>query len=136
MKAKDIHNPQAVDQHIKKYDTALQGVINKLREIILNIDPEVGEQIKWNSPSFFYTGDMMSFDPKEYKRDIVVLNLTKGKILMIFPTGATIKDVTGILEGTYTDGRRMISIKDMADLKQKEASLTFVIEQWLKLVEK
>jgi hypothetical protein len=136
MKAKETHNPQAVDQHIQKYDATLQSIINSIRAIILSIDNEIGEQIKWNSPSFFYAGDMKPFDPKEYKRDIVVLNLHKGSVLMVFPTGARITDTTGILEGNYTDGRRMIKIADIADLDKKEASLKFVIGEWLKMVEK
>lgn len=58
---------------------------------------------------------MKPFDPKEYKRDIVVMNLHKGKILLVFPTGARINDGTGILEGKYTDGRRVVIITDMND---------------------
>jgi hypothetical protein len=135
MKARDIHNPQAVDQHIQKYEGALRAIINKIRIIILGIDSEIGEQIKWNSPSFFYTGDIKPFNPKEYKRDIVVLNLHTGSVLLIFPTGARVTDTTEVLEGAYTDGRRMIKIADMADLKKKEAALRFVISEWLKLVE-
>ncbi|MFD2146556.1 DUF1801 domain-containing protein [Mucilaginibacter antarcticus] len=135
MKAKDIHNPEAVDQHIKKHDQSLQAIINKLRQIILSIDPMIGEQIKWNSPSFFYTGEMAPFDPKEYKRDIVVLNLHRGNVLMVFPTGAKITDTTGLLEGNYTDGRRMVKIADMNDVESKKDGLKAVIRQWIALVE-
>ncbi|MES2808443.1 MAG: DUF1801 domain-containing protein [Bacteroidota bacterium] len=135
MKVKDVHSPQAVDEHIQKYDEPLRRIINKLRQIILSIDPLISEQIKWNSPSFFYTGNMQAFDAKEYKRDIVVLNLHRGSVLMVLPTGAKVTDTTGILEGNYTDGRRLIKIADMTDLTNKEASIRLVINKWLTLID-
>lgn len=132
-----IPDSEQVTQLIEKMDAESGAVIQFLREIILSADKEVAEQVKWNSPAFYYTGEMKPFDPKEYKRDIVVINLHRGKqILLVFPTGATIKDTTGILEGTYTDGRRMVNIKDMADAKSKGKSVKKVVKDWLKLVEK
>ena len=44
-----------------------------LREVILTTDASIGEEIFWNAPTFFYTGEMKPFDPKEYKRYIIVL---------------------------------------------------------------
>ncbi|UOQ53538.1 hypothetical protein [Hymenobacter cellulosivorans] len=57
--------------------------------------PAVAEQIKWNSPSFYYTGLIAPFDPKEYRRDIVVVNLHRGHALLVFATDATIPDPGG-----------------------------------------
>lgn len=38
------------------------------------------------------------------KRDIVVFNLhKKDQVLLIFPTGAKIKDQSGLLEGEFTE---------------------------------
>ena len=80
---------------------------------------------------------MASFNAKEYKRDIVVFNLRKNDyILLVFPTGATIKDTSGLLEGSYTDGRRMITITGMDDLTAKKDNLQNVLKQWLAQVEK
>jgi hypothetical protein len=80
---------------------------------------------------------MKPFDPKEYKRDIAVVNLSKKEfILLVFPTGARVTDGSGIFEGTYTDGRRMMKILDLKDLKAKEKALQQVINEWLKGVEK
>ena len=78
---------------------------------------------------------MKLFDPKEYKRDLAVLNIRK-EIMLVFPTGASIKDTTGILEGTYTHGRRLVYFKDLADVKMKRESLQLVIEAWIELVDK
>src|SRR5688572_4441849 len=105
--AKDINDPKAVTTYIQKLEPGLAALIEAIRQLILSTDKEVGEQIKWNSPSFFYQGEMKAFDAKEYKRDIVVVNIRKGHALLVFPTGATVNDPSGILEGNYTDGRRM-----------------------------
>jgi len=65
---------------------------------------------------FFYSGEMKPFDPKKYKRDLAVLNIDK-EIMLVSPTGASINDTTGVLEGTYTDGRRLVYFKDLEDVK-------------------
>ena len=50
---------------------------------------------------------MKPFDPKEYKRDLIVMNLHKGRIMLVFPSGAKVNDTSGLLEGDYKDGRRL-----------------------------
>jgi hypothetical protein len=136
-KAKKAAVPESVTDYLQKADHPLVNVMEALRRVILKTDKEIGEQIKWNSPAFYYTGEMKPFDPKEYKRDIIVFNLHKKEyILVIFPTGAKIKDPNGVLEGKFTDGRRMITIKDLGEVKAKEKALQAVIKDWLKQVEK
>lgn len=126
---------EQVTDFIAKLDHPLRAIVEQLRRIILDIDVEIAEQIKWNSPAFYYSGEMAPFDPKEYARDLVVMHLRrKDEILLVFPIGAKIPDTTGILEGTYTDGRRMITLKSAADLEAKREALKLVIKQWLELV--
>lgn len=79
---------------------------------------------------------MKPFDPKEYKREILVFNLHKGRVMMVFPSGAKVNDTTGLLEGDYKDDRRTVIFKDMDDIRLKEKSLRYVITEWLRLMEK
>ena len=125
-----------VNEHIQKLDPSLAVIIEAIRQIILDTDPEIGERIKWNNPSFYYTGEMQPYDPKEYKREIVVFNLHKGRILLVFPSGAKVNDISGLLEGEYTDGRRLAYFTDLEDVRSKEKLLGNVITEWLKMVEK
>jgi hypothetical protein len=136
--AKSIKNSGAaeVTAHIRQLESPLAEVVEALRQLILSTDQVIGEQIKWNSPSFYYTGEMKPFDPKEYKRDIVVLNLRNGVALLVFPTGAKVNDPSGLLEGDYKDGRRLAKFQSMADVKTKGKQLQQVIKKWLSLVEK
>ena len=125
-----------VNEHIKKLDSKVAEVVQALRKIILSTDKEIGERIKWNNPSFYYTGEMKPFDPKEYKREIAVFNLFKNRIMLVFPSGARVNDKSGLLQGDYKDGRRIVIFKDLEDAKAKEKSLRLVLQQWLKLIDK
>jgi hypothetical protein len=129
-----LSDKEQVTKHIQKLDPAFGKIIEAIRQIILSTDKEIGERIKWNNPSFYYTGEMKPFDPKEYKREIVVFNLYKERILLVFPSGAKVNDESGLLQGDYKDGRRITILKDMKDVKSKEKSLQNVIKEWLKLV--
>ena len=134
--SKKLSDSEQVTAHIQKLEPTLGKIVETIRQFILSTDKETGERIKWNNPSCYYTGEMKPFDPKEYKREIVVFNLFKGKIMLVFPSGAKVNDTTGLLEADYKDGRRLIVFKDMKDVKSKEKALRKVIKDWLKLVEK
>jgi uncharacterized protein YdhG (YjbR/CyaY superfamily) len=56
---------EKVTGHIQKLEPALAKVIEYIRKTILNTDKEIGERIKWNNPSFYYTEKWSPFDPKE-----------------------------------------------------------------------
>jgi hypothetical protein len=131
-----LSDKEQVTELIRKLDPAFGKIIEAIRQIILSTDKEIGERIKWNNPSFYYTGEMKPFDPKEYKREIVVFNLYKGRIMLVFPSGVKVKDESGLLEGDYKDGRRITTLKDMKDVRSKEKALQNVIREWLKKVEK
>lgn len=131
-----LSNEEQVTQHIQKLDVSIRDTIQLLTEIILSTDTEISEQIKWNNPAFYYNGEMKPFDPKEYKRDMIVFNLHKNRIMLVFPGGAKVNDTSGLLTGSYADGRRIAIFNDMDDVKAKELALRNVIKQWLKLVDK
>ncbi len=124
-------NPESVTDHIQNLSAEVRDIVAYIRQEILKIDPEIKDHIKWNSPAFYFSGPMADFAPKEYRRDMMVFNLYKGRIILVFPTGAMIKDATGILEGTYTDGRRLITLTDMADTVAKISAIKKVIKSWL-----
>lgn len=135
-KSDEISKTIEVTNHIQKLDPTLAIIVEELRQIILSTDSEIGERIKWNNPSFFYLGEMKPFNPKEYKREIIVMNLFKNRIMLVFPSGAKVNNSSKLLEGKYADGRRLITFNDLIDVKSKAASLQEIIREWLKLVEK
>jgi hypothetical protein len=124
-----------VDEYMKRLKHPLSDVVEALRQIILKTDPKIGEEVKWNAPSFFYTGEMEPFNPKEYRRYLVVFNLFKKDcIRLVFWGGAKVKDTSGFLEGDYADGRRLAMFYGMNDVKSKQAKLQKIVKQQLKLL--
>ncbi|MET3981119.1 hypothetical protein ABIB62_003637 [Mucilaginibacter sp. UYP25] len=131
-----LTDTEQVTQHIQNLDPAVRDAVETLRQTILGSDGNIAEQIKWNNPSFYYNGPMAPFDPKEYKRDIAVMNLHKNRLMLVFPSGASVDNTGGLLEGDYKDGRRLAIFKDKADAEAKAGVLQDVIKKWLSLVKK
>ncbi len=48
--------PEKVDAYMSRLKHPLAKVVEQLRKIILSTNKEVGEEIKWNAPTFFYAG--------------------------------------------------------------------------------
>lgn len=130
-----MKNPK-VDEHVSKLNPEEQEIVHKLRNLVLGIDPEIREHIKWNSPAFYYDGEMKAFDAKEYKRDLLVVNLHRGKILLVFPTGAKINEAKGLKGKNYPDGRKIITLETVSDLEKIEPELHNGITDWLNQIEK
>jgi len=129
--------PEKVDAYMAKLKHPLADVVAALRKIILSTDREIGEEIKWNAPTFCYSGEMKPSDPKEYKRYIIVFNLFKKDcIRLVVWKGARVKDKSGLLEGDYADGRRLALFHNIEEVKSKKAALQGVIRKWLETVEK
>ncbi|WP_231462224.1 MULTISPECIES: DUF1801 domain-containing protein [unclassified Pedobacter] len=126
---------EQVSAYIDKLEPNVAEIIQAIRKLILSTDKEIAEHIKWNSPSFYYTGKIKDFDAKEYKRDIAVLNLNKQRIMLVLPTGDRITESLDLLEGNYKDGRRIINFKDLDDVLSKATKLQKAIENWLQTVE-
>jgi hypothetical protein len=129
--------PEKVDAYMQKLKHARADVVEALRRIILNTDTDIGEEVKWNAPTFFYSGEMKPSDPKKYKRYLIVFNLyQKDCIRLVFPSGARIKDTSGFLQGDYTDGRRLAFFHNLEEVKSKTKSLQQAIKKWLTTLDK
>ncbi|MEJ0056633.1 MAG: DUF1801 domain-containing protein [Bacteroidota bacterium] len=129
--------PEAVDAFMRQLKHPMLDVLKALREAILSADKEIGEEIKWNAPTFFYAGKMKPSDPKKYKRYIIVSNFfRKDCIRLVFPSGAKLNDTSGLLEGDYADGRRLAVFYSLDDVKKWKKTLQKLIKKWLMLREK
>ncbi|MFZ1257266.1 MAG: DUF1801 domain-containing protein [Saprospiraceae bacterium] len=123
-----ISEPEKVNEFMSKLNYPLIDVVQHLRTSILNIDKEIGEGIAWNAPTFFYTGFMPPFNPKDYKRYLVGINIFKQDyVRLIFLRGAFVEDPSQLLEGSYADGRRLALFKNVEEVKNKEEDLKNII---------
>jgi hypothetical protein len=129
--------PEKVDAYMAALKHPQKNVLESLRRIILSTDAEIGEEIKWNAPTFFYAGEMAPFNPKEYRRYLIVSNLFKKDcIRLVFPSGARIGDKSGLLTGDYADGRRLALFPTVEEVNRKEPALRKAIRKWLDTLDK
>jgi hypothetical protein len=127
----------AVDAYMATLKHPLTNLAKALRRAILASDPHIGEEIKWNAPAFFYTGPMQPFDPKEYRRHLVVFNFyRKDLIRLVFWHGDRAQDKSGLLEGNYPDGRRLAHFSSVGDLSARKKVLSKILKAQLKALEK
>jgi hypothetical protein len=125
-----------VNTYMQNLGHPRSDVVEVLRQIILETSPTIGEEVKWNAPTFFYTGAMKPFNPKEYKRYLVVFNLFKKDcIRLVFWGGAKVHDTSGLLEGDYKDGRRLALFFDLADVAAKKPLLQRIVREQVRLLQ-
>ncbi len=111
-------NPD-VDAWFAAYENPRKDLVQAVREVILACDSRVAETIKWKAPTFMYRGNIASFYPRS----------TKHASLM-FHTGASLPDPTGLLEGEG-DTSRVARFLDLADLEAKTPALRALIAEWI-----
>lgn len=124
--------PEQVADFLSKTEHLLKETMILLRQIILSVNPEITEQIKWNAPSFCIDGD-----------DRITFNLSKANLLLvIFHKGAKgketkgntpfFKDETGLLEWLSND-RAVVKLGSREDLEVKREPLQKVVKEWIEL---
>ena len=126
-------DPDAVDAFLKKLKHPLAALARSLRAAILAADKRIGEELKWNAPAFFFTGPMPPFDPKEYRRHLVVFNFyRKDSIRLVFWHGDRTNDKSGLLKGEYPDGRRLATFFSAAELVKRKKALHAALKAQLR----
>ena len=101
--------------------------IERLRAIILAAVPALGEQVKWNAPSFGLAGE-----------DRITFRLQPGdRVELIFHRGARAKtdafaftDPSGLVEWLAPD-RGRIGFADMAEIEARAPALTQLVVDWI-----
>lgn len=88
-----------------------------MREIILGADSRVTESIKWQTPTFSYKGNIISFNP------------TKNLVSLLFHRGAEIPGDHPRLEG---DGRlaRTMRFADIDEVQAGREDLESSVRAW------
>lgn len=105
--------------------------VNALRKIILEIEPTLMENLKWNAPNYVYKG-----------QDRITFNLMnkQGQVKLLIHMGATRKESKsaqpvldndeGIVEWS-SDIRGTLTFTDLEDIASKKILLKRIIERWL-----
>ena len=75
--ANKISKSEELSNYLNALSHPLAAVVNQLRSIISQSSNQLAEEIKWNAPSFYYTGPLPPSNPKDYTKYVVVFNLSR-----------------------------------------------------------
>ena len=111
-----------VNDFMKKLEHPLKNEIELVRRIILESDPSILEQVKWNAPSFRSTGDFVTFNVRPV-----------DKIHLVFHHPSIVQIESDLLEGEYKD-RRMLYLRNRAEIESARIEIQRIIRQSIKLM--
>lgn len=131
--AKLSGHEQVVD-YLNRLEHPLKKEIEEIRRVILSVNNQISEHIKWNAPSFCYQND-----------DRMTFNMRgKDSFLLVFHSGAKVKpnsgettlfeDTTGLLEWVTHD-RATVKFTSINDVEAKKDKLAEVVTKWIEATE-
>lgn len=122
---------QQVEEYLQKLDHPFKMEIEEVRRIVLSIDKELSEHVKWNAPSFCFHND-----------DRVTFNLHgSGFFRLVLHRGAKAKESVnlkpyfedvpkGFMQWAAND-RATIKLTDLKDVEAKSELLKVVVSRWV-----
>lgn len=122
---------EAVEKFLAELKHPQKEELLLLREYMLEAEPLLKEQIKWNAPSYCFPDD-----------DRITFNLKgKGMMRLIFHCGARVRkpapethlieDPAGLLEWASND-RAIASFRNLDEIRQKKKDFQEIVRKWLK----
>jgi hypothetical protein len=112
-----VQSSPEVDAWFAAREHPMTEAMQRARQLILQADPRVTESIKWQTPTFAYRGNIVSFNP------------AKKMVSLLFHRGAEIPGDFPRLEG---DGRlaRVMRLADVGEVEKGAEELQAVIRAW------
>jgi uncharacterized protein YdhG (YjbR/CyaY superfamily) len=111
-----------VDTFLSDLKHPLKKEVEEIRDIILSVDPDITEEIKWAAPSFSYKKEyMVTFNLR--REDCIHLVFHHPKIAMID---------NDLLEGDYIDRRMMYIYSN--EVNEKKSELIRIIKELIEMI--
>ena len=131
MTAKRPKPATTVASFLEALDHPLKAEIVMLRSVLLDADPTITEEVKWNAPSFRTSEHFATMHLRGKDSFQLILHLG-AKAKRTVPSGA-IADPGGLLKWLGPD-RASVTFKGAGDVKRKQSSAVSIIRQWIKHV--
>lgn len=119
-KIKEDPTKQVTD-FLENLDHPFKTEVQEIRKIIMGVDPQITEEVKWNAPSFSSTDYLATFN----------LHVIKH-VHLVFHNPRIVQIESAILEGKYKD-RRMVFFTSMDDVKSKAKELERIVAELVDL---
>jgi hypothetical protein len=113
-----------VDAWFKERKPPAEAAMQRVRDVILKVDPGITEYVKYGSVQFAYDGDMATYVKHGEK-----------KVSLMFNRGARIKGKFPHLEGTHPSGR-WIYFTDEKEVAARSSELTDIVKAWIAMTPK
>lgn len=82
---------QAVDEMIAATPDWRRAMLSELREIVLEADPDIVEEVKWRRPS-----NPLGAPVYEHNGIVLVANILKERVRLTWNAGASLPDPSGL----------------------------------------
>ena len=116
-------NSKKVDDFLSGLDHPLKQEMGVIRRIIMEVSPEITEEVKWGGPSFYYKGDIATFSPR-----------VKDQAVLVFHQGEMLTALT-VLEAA-PKGKAYARFSNLAEIEAKRDDLKAVIREWIELMDR
>ena len=119
----------SVTAFLDELDHPLRKEIETLREIILETDHHLTENVKWNGPNYSLKGEdiiTMKIQPP-LKIQLILHRGAKAKVL---PKSRWIQDESGLLVWKSND-RAVITLENLEVMKQVRSHLQTIVHKWI-----
>ena len=125
----------AVDRYLGNLEHPLKPAIEAVRAAILKLGPRIGEEIKWNSPSFYLNDHFATINTGRKTRarpmDHIPVVLHRGAKAR--PGGdvrASIDDPTGLAEWLGGD-RCVVMFRSPEEVEARKGAFRDLLRQWI-----
>ena len=122
----------SVDAFLADLEHPLKAEIVSVRKWMIAVDPAIGEEIKWNAPSFRTSGYFATTHLRGKGTIGLILHLG-AKARDLPPGGLGIRDPESRLRWLGRD-RAMIEFRSRAEIEAGRAALTAIVRQWIRHV--
>ena len=125
-----LSGKRQVEEYLQNLEHPLKREIEEVRSIVLGIDRDLSEHVKWNAPSFcFHNDDRITFNL--HGNDFFRLVLHRGaKVKESINLKPYFEDMQGLMEWATND-RAIIKFTDIKDVEAKRELLKEVISRWV-----
>lgn len=124
-----LKTPRTVDQFMAELDHPLKPEIEAVRRIVLDADPAVHEEVKWNAPSFRTTEFFATVHLRA--RDGVQVVFHTGAKPRDLPGGPMrVDDPAGLVQWLGKD-RCLVTLGTAAEIASRKEAFQALVRQWI-----
>jgi len=118
-----------VSELIAQLNHPLNQSIELLRELILAVDLNLVETIKWNGPNYqFNNEDRITLRVQDLKQIQIIFH--RGAKVKVQPNKRLINDEYDLLVWKEND-RAIISFKSLVDIEKHKESIQILVYRWI-----